>query len=60
MPRVAIKKKDYKIRDLKAWICGQMHTGIKTGRCRPEAGDHTAGVIQQIETWRKEQGIRPF
>lgn len=25
MPRVAIKKRDYKLRDLKSWICGQMH-----------------------------------
>lgn len=25
VPRVAIKKREYKLRDLKSWICGQMH-----------------------------------
>lgn len=30
MPRVMIKKRDYKLKDLKSWICGQMHThGLK-------------------------------
>ena len=26
MPRVAIKKKEYKIKDLAGWIVGKMHT----------------------------------
>lgn len=30
MPRVAIKKKDYKILDLKGWICHQMKMTGKT------------------------------
>lgn len=30
MPRVTIKKRDYKLKDLKSWICGQMHAhGLK-------------------------------
>ncbi len=39
MPRVAIKKKDYMIRDLPGWITGRMHSkGIKQEYVARELG----------------------
>lgn len=61
MPRVAIKKKDYKIRDLKAWIYGQMHTqGLKQEDIAQKLGITQQALSNRLKPGGRSRESDPF
>ncbi len=61
MPRVTIKKKEYKLIDFKVWVIGQMALNHKTQAQLGEALGVTQGEISQklkIPDKRKKEKVR--
>lgn len=58
MPRVAIKKKDYMIKDLAGWIDGRMHSlGLSQEDVARELGITQAALSARLNPKRYESGI---
>lgn len=61
MPRVAIKKRDYKLKDLKSWICGQMHAhGLKQKDVARRLGMTQQAFSARIKVAQKGKETDPF
>lgn len=57
MPRVAIKKRDYMIRDLTGWIIGKMHEkGMSQEELAAELGIGQAALSSRLNPKRYKSG----
>lgn len=61
MPRIAIKKKDYMVKDLAGWISGQMHIlGLKQESVAQELGITQSAFSIRLNPKRYKTGKDPF
>lgn len=61
MPRVQIKKMDYKKKDLKTWITGQIHThGLKQEDVARELGITQQALSSRLKPQKKGKESDPF
>lgn len=61
MPRVAIKKKDYKIRDLKSWVHGQIHAhGLKQKDVARKLGISQQALSTRLKPGGRQRESDPF
>lgn len=57
MPRIAIKKKDYMIKDLAGWIDGRMHSlGLNQETVAKELGITQAALSARLNPKKYESG----
>ncbi len=58
MPRIAIKKKDYMIKDLAGWIDGRMHSlGLNQESVARELGITQAALSTRLNPKKYESGV---
>ncbi|MCI9135442.1 MAG: helix-turn-helix domain-containing protein [Lachnospiraceae bacterium] len=63
MPRVTIKQKDYKIRDLTEWISGKMHTcGLNQEQVARELGitQQAFSIRMNLKKYKSGEVKDPF